>query len=189
MGQTAPGAARQVSTQEVTETWFPFIGLAVPLVLSLSPRTLHLAAFAFTGGDNYQKTHSQRPVLALRAPSAACNPPDILVENHGSIFLFRPVTCLGQSWLKENVIGEETQIFGNAIVCEPGCVIDIVLGARAEGVVGPMTNEKPISLGEDDLKLMKELGVAVDPEHHWAARMAGAASGRTICSAVAAWRK
>ena len=40
-------------------------------------------------------------------------------------------------------------------------------------MVGPMTNEKPISLGEDDLKLMKELGVAVDPEHHWAARMAG----------------
>jgi hypothetical protein len=27
-----------------------------------------------------------------------------------------------------------------------------------------MTNEKPISLGEDDLKLMKELGVAADPE-------------------------
>ena len=105
---------------------------------------------------------------------AACNPPDILVENQGSIFLLRPVTCLGQSWLKENVIGEETQIFGNAIVCEPRYVIDIVLGARAEGVVGPMTNEKPISLGEDDLKLMKELGVAVDPEHHWVARMAGA---------------
>jgi hypothetical protein len=61
--------------------------------------------------------------------------PDILVENHGSIFLLRPVTCVGQSWLKENVIGEETQIFGNAIVCEPRYVIDIVLGARAEGVV------------------------------------------------------
>jgi hypothetical protein len=61
--------------------------------------------------------------------------PDILVENHGSIFLLRPVTCVGQSWLKENVIGEETQIFGNSIVCEPRYVIDIVLGARAEGVV------------------------------------------------------
>ena len=37
-----------------------------------------------------------------------------------------------------------------------------------------MTNEKqkPISLGEDDLKLMKELGVAADPEDHCAARMA-----------------
>ena len=61
--------------------------------------------------------------------------PDILVENHGSIILLRPVTRVGQSWLKENVIGEETQIFGNAVVCEPRYVIDIVLGARAEGVV------------------------------------------------------
>ena len=61
--------------------------------------------------------------------------PDILVENHGSIFLLRPISPVGQSWLQENVIGDETQIFGNAIVCEPRYVIDIVLGARAEGVV------------------------------------------------------
>ena len=61
--------------------------------------------------------------------------PDLLLENHGSIFLLRPVTAVGQMWLQENVIGEETQIFGNAIVCEPRYVIDIVLGARAEGVV------------------------------------------------------
>jgi hypothetical protein len=37
-----------------------------------------------------------------------------------------------------------------------------------------MTNEKPISLGEDDQKLMKELGVAVDPEDRWSARLAEA---------------
>jgi hypothetical protein len=61
--------------------------------------------------------------------------PDVLVENHGSIFLLRPISLVGQAWLHENVIGEETQIFGNAIVCEPRYVIDIVLGARAEGVV------------------------------------------------------
>ena len=61
--------------------------------------------------------------------------PDILVENHGSIFLLRPVSSAGQSWLRENVIGEETQIFGNAIVCEPRFVADIVFGARGEGLV------------------------------------------------------
>ena len=32
--------------------------------------------------------------------------PDILVENHGSIFLLRPVTCVGQSWLKEAEAGQ-----------------------------------------------------------------------------------
>jgi hypothetical protein len=62
-------------------------------------------------------------------------PRDISVENQGSIFLLRPVSSAGQSWLRENVIGEETQIFGNAIVCEPHYIMDIVLGARAEGVV------------------------------------------------------
>ena len=62
-------------------------------------------------------------------------PPDISVENHGSIFLLRPTSSVGQAWLQENVIGEEAQIFGNAIACEPRYVIDIVLGARAEGVV------------------------------------------------------
>jgi hypothetical protein len=62
-------------------------------------------------------------------------PPDILVENHGSIFLLRPVSFAAQSWLQENVIGEETQMFGNAVVCEPRYVTDIVFGARAEGLL------------------------------------------------------
>jgi len=70
-----------------------------------------------------------------RSESCLQPPPDISVENHGSIFLLRPVSSAGQSWLRDNVIGEETQIFGNAVVCEPRYVIDIVLGARAEGVV------------------------------------------------------
>jgi hypothetical protein len=61
--------------------------------------------------------------------------PDILVENHGSIFLLRPITSVGQDWLKENVVGGETQVFGNAVVCEPRFVMNIVNGARAEGLV------------------------------------------------------
>lgn len=61
--------------------------------------------------------------------------PDILAENHGSIFLLRPATSSGQSWLQENVIGEETQIFGNAVVCEPRYVAKIVFGARGEGLL------------------------------------------------------
>jgi hypothetical protein len=61
--------------------------------------------------------------------------PDILLENHLLIFLLKPVTPIGQSWLLENVICKETQIFGNAVVCEPRYVMDIVLGARADGIV------------------------------------------------------
>jgi hypothetical protein len=62
-------------------------------------------------------------------------PPDIFVENHGSISLLRPISSVGQSWLQENVIGEETRLFGNAVVCEPRYVADIVFGARGEGLV------------------------------------------------------
>jgi hypothetical protein len=61
--------------------------------------------------------------------------PDILAENHGSVFLLRPVSSVGQAWLQENVVGEETQLFGNAVVCEPRYVADIVFGARGEGLV------------------------------------------------------
>jgi hypothetical protein len=61
--------------------------------------------------------------------------PDLLVENHGSIFLLRPITSVGQDWLKKNVIGEETQAFGNAVGCEPRFVTNIVIGARGEGLV------------------------------------------------------
>jgi hypothetical protein len=70
-------------------------------------------------------------------PAETClqPPPDISVENHGSIFLLRPATAVGQNWLQEHVVGEETQVFGNAVVCEPRFVPDIVFGARAEGVV------------------------------------------------------
>ena len=71
-----------------------------------------------------------------RSDSRLQPPPDIFVENHGSIFLLRPIGSQpDKSWLRDNVIGEETQIFGNAVVCEPRYVADIVFGARGEGLV------------------------------------------------------
>jgi len=61
--------------------------------------------------------------------------PDILVENHNSVYLLRPVSPVGRTWLQENVIGKETQLFGDAVVCEPRYVADIVFGARGVGLV------------------------------------------------------
>ena len=72
------------------------------------------------------------------SPTSAVNlqpSPDLLIENHGSIFLLRPASPIGQNWLQENVIGQETQLFGNAVVCEPRYVANIVFGARGEGLV------------------------------------------------------
>ena len=59
---------------------------------------------------------------------------DLSFENHGSLFLIRPLSDAGQTWLDEN-IGDDAQVFGNAIVCEPKFVEAIFRGATSEGLV------------------------------------------------------
>jgi hypothetical protein len=66
------------------------------------------------------------------------NPPnhptsDIQFENHGSLFLLRPVSSIGRDWLDTN-IEPDALTFGDAVVCEPRYVSDIVLGAQADGL-------------------------------------------------------
>jgi hypothetical protein len=62
------------------------------------------------------------------------SPKDLIFENHGSLFLIRPVSPTGQSWLDENVGDENTLTFGGAIVCEPRYVEAIFLGAQSDGL-------------------------------------------------------
>lgn len=59
---------------------------------------------------------------------------DLVFENHFSIFLIRPVSPAGQSWLDENVGDSETLTFGGAVVCEPRYVEAIILGAIESGL-------------------------------------------------------
>ena len=61
--------------------------------------------------------------------------PDIIFENYFSIFLIRPVSPAGQSWLDENVGDSGTLTFGGAVVCEPRYVEAIYRGAIADGLV------------------------------------------------------
>jgi hypothetical protein len=42
------------------------------------------------------------------------SPPDLLFENHFSLFLIRPKSPEGKSWLDENVGDSETLTFGGA---------------------------------------------------------------------------
>lgn len=58
---------------------------------------------------------------------------DIEVENHGTIFLLRPLTTAGQEWLNEH-IPEDAQTMGNAVACEPRYAIDIVVGMQRDGL-------------------------------------------------------
>lgn len=59
---------------------------------------------------------------------------DLLFENHLSIFLIRPISPAGQSWLDENVGDENTLTFGGAVVCEPRYVEAIYFGAKQDGL-------------------------------------------------------
>jgi len=59
---------------------------------------------------------------------------DLVFENHGSLFLIRPVSKSGQQWLDENVGDENTLMFGGAIVCEPRYVEAIAHGAIEAGL-------------------------------------------------------
>jgi hypothetical protein len=56
---------------------------------------------------------------------------DIEVENHGSIFLFRPLTNAGSEWLNENTDG---QWFGNALAVEHRYAFDLAQGAIDDGL-------------------------------------------------------
>jgi hypothetical protein len=58
---------------------------------------------------------------------------DIVVKNHGSIFLLRPISRSGREWIEQN-IGEQNgfQPYWPTVVVEPRYIADIVSGMRAE---------------------------------------------------------
>jgi hypothetical protein len=59
--------------------------------------------------------------------------PDIVVENHGSIFLLRPISHSGRAWIEQN-IGEQDgfQPYWPTVVVEPRYVADILKGVQAD---------------------------------------------------------
>jgi len=59
--------------------------------------------------------------------------PDFFVENHGTVFLLRPLTPAANSWVKEN-LPEDHLTFGNSTVVEHRYIYDIVRGAQADGL-------------------------------------------------------
>jgi hypothetical protein len=59
---------------------------------------------------------------------------DLQVENHGSIFLFRPLTHEAEVWLNENTNAEGWQWFGGALAVEPRYAEDLAYGAQQDGL-------------------------------------------------------
>lgn len=60
--------------------------------------------------------------------------PDVTVENHGSIWLFRLQTDAARAWVEEHV-SEESTMFGGALAVEHRFGSDLVLGMRGDGLL------------------------------------------------------
>lgn len=67
--------------------------------------------------------------------SESCSsPPDIRVQNQGTLYLLFPASDAGEQWLSEHTDGDATW-WGRALVVEPRYLADIVAGAQADGLV------------------------------------------------------
>ena len=62
---------------------------------------------------------------------------DFKLENHGSLFLLRPLSVAAKEWMQQNlpVDSPETQFWGDAIVIEWRYVDAIVDGIIGDGLV------------------------------------------------------
>jgi hypothetical protein len=73
----------------------------------------------------------------IRRTSSVKPTPDFAVENHGTIFLLRPLTTAARVWVDEN-IGQDNGFqpyFPAALVIEHRFIQSIVEGARRDGLV------------------------------------------------------
>jgi hypothetical protein len=59
--------------------------------------------------------------------------PDFFVENHGSIFLLRPITPSASDWISEH-IPDDALFFGEAVCVEHRYIADIVAGIQRDGL-------------------------------------------------------
>ncbi len=59
---------------------------------------------------------------------------DFLCENHGSVFLLRPVSPAAFAWIEEHLPPDRIA-FGNAVVVEPRYVWAILVGLQDDGLV------------------------------------------------------
>ena len=76
------------------------------------------------GSDTDTGARQERPVPTT----------DLLFENYFSLFLIRPTSPAGKTWLDEN-IADDAQTLGDAVACEGRFVEAIYHGAVADGLL------------------------------------------------------
>jgi hypothetical protein len=74
-------------------------------------------------------SHSDSFVASGTSPTV-----DFLCENHGSIFLLRPISPSAFAWIEEHLPSDRLT-FGNAVVIEPRYVWAIPFGLQEDGLV------------------------------------------------------
>lgn len=82
-------------------------------------------------------SHSDSFVASGNSPtrSTSKNPPDFVVENHGSIFLLKPLTPSATSWVEEHIgQGNGYQPYFPTVVVEHRYIADIVAGIQNDGL-------------------------------------------------------
>ena len=80
---------------------------------------------------------TSRAELAEFILSVLPKTPDFELEDHGSLFLLRPLNDASKDWMNEKLPMDrpETQFWGSTIVIEPRYVPSIVEGIIADGML------------------------------------------------------
>jgi hypothetical protein len=60
---------------------------------------------------------------------------DVAVENHGSIFFFRPLSPLAEQWIEDNVSSEGFHPNWPSLVVEHRYAFDLAQGMQQAGLV------------------------------------------------------
>ena len=61
--------------------------------------------------------------------------PDISTSDEGTIFRLTPNTQAGKEWVKDNLILEDYQKLGDSVAVEARYIVDIIEGAREDGLL------------------------------------------------------
>jgi hypothetical protein len=59
---------------------------------------------------------------------------DFEVSNHGTIYIFTPLTAAARDWVAE-FLPEDAQRWAGGTVIEHRCILDVVIGAQRDGFV------------------------------------------------------
>jgi hypothetical protein len=61
--------------------------------------------------------------------------PDVMVANEGSIFIVTGTSAAGRNWLAENVVTEDTMLWGHGVVVEHRYFEDVFDGMVDAGLI------------------------------------------------------